>query len=74
MKIIEKRFFVELTESEIETITTALHAEYKFRREDAEKEQDAPRKARRSADACEARSLRNVFADLIGRRYMGEDA
>lgn len=73
MKKIETFYQIELTPAEIETITTALHGEYKFRRDEYKKAtpDTAPRLYERMAAA---QTLRNELASIIGTRYMGEDA
>lgn len=65
---------VELTRDEIETITSALHEEYKRLTELANAEETPQHKAAYSLDASAARRLRNDFAKIIGRSYMGADA
>lgn len=73
MKLIEKTFAVELTEKEIEVLTTALHGEYMKMREEPKDEQ-AKARAIRLEQQNYARILRSGFASLIGRMYMGQDA
>ena len=65
MKISTKSFDVNLTEREVEIITNALHKIYKPLKE--EQKYTNP-------EATEVRELRNAFAGLINRHYMGEDA
>lgn len=73
MKTVNKVFQIELTENEIELITTALHGEYKFIRAEREKaDQDSAPRLYEKMQAVKA--IRNSFADLVNRRYMGEDA
>ena len=63
---------IELTPKEIDMITTALHGQYKTERELYEKDDET---YGRFYDAMnEARDLRNAFANLINRSYMGVDA
>ena len=66
-------YTVELTREEIDTVTTALHSEYKFL-----KEKYANARQQNAAEVYErmdeARTLRNDFARLIGVTFMGEDA
>lgn len=72
MKMIEKTFTIELTEQEIEIITTALHGEYKHIKE---MKCDSPEHSRKMHEKMvNIRGIRNSFASLIGRMYMGEDA
>lgn len=72
MKTIDTVYRVELTADEVEIITTALHGEYKFIRAEREKSQENA--ARLYDKMRDVRTVRNNFADLCGRRYMGEDA
>ena len=63
---------IELTNEEIELITTALHGQYKTERELYENDDDT---YGRFYDAMnQARDLRNAFAHIIGRSYTGADA
>lgn len=65
-------YTVELTREEIDTVTTALHNEYKFL-----KEKYANVRPQNAVEVCkridEVRTLRNDFARLIGVTFMGED-
>lgn len=72
MKTVETVYRVELTADEVELITTAMHGEYKFLRAEREKSQDNAERLYSKMKAV--REIRNNFADLCGRRYMGEDA
>ena len=73
MKTVKQSFTIELTTEEIEVITTALHGEYKFvkdLRTKAEQDQQ-PRLYQKQKTV---QRLRNDFAELVGQRFMGEDA
>lgn len=74
MTIIGTLARVELTREEIETITSALHEKYKTLSAAAATDAGTPAGAAASIDAGNARRLRDSFSDIIGRRYMGEDA
>ena len=74
MKMISNIFTVELTPADVEYITTALHGEYKFIRDEDRDGWNSARAARRDIDLSAVRALRNSFADLVGCRYMGEEA
>ena len=69
MTILSKTFTLQLTPDEIEIITTALHGQYK-----TDKELNEQNSALYHDRMVLARKLRNDFADMINRRYMGEDA
>ena len=60
-----RKFVVELSETEVNLITTALHETYK--RWDGN-----PHKICERKEDC--RSLRNDMGTLIGRSFMGMDA
>lgn len=74
MTIKQQYFTVELTPEEIDIITTALHGEYKFIREQRHKPENADRQPQLYQKQQATQKLRNAFAELIDRRYMGEDA
>ena len=72
MKKIQTVYNIELTPEEIEAIATALHGEYKTLKTTA---QESIEQSRRTYEKMQIyRELRNSFADIINRRYMGEDA
>lgn len=72
MKVQEKIFVTTLTEKEIEYITEALHKIYKeMKIQNSDKDANVYVNTTKTA---ELRILRNEFASLIGRAYMGEDA
>ena len=73
MKTIEQTYKVELNVDEVRAIADSLHAEYlKFRHAyESATSQDAPKIYK---DVSMLRTLRNSFANIIGRSYMGEDA
>ena len=71
---IAHKFTVELTTEEIELLTTALHGEYKFIK-NLRAENANPSEAPRLYEKQKAlQALRNSFAALVNRFYMGEDA
>lgn len=71
---IAHKFTVELTTEEIELLTTALHGEYKFIKK-LQSENTNPSEAPRLYEKRKTlQALRNSFAALINRFYMGEDA
>ena len=72
MKTLEKSYKVELTTDEIEIITTALHGEYKFCKESRPDTIDESKRIYNKMQAV--RTIRNEFASMINRSYMGEDA
>lgn len=74
MKVTEQFYTIELTPAEIDIITTALHGEYKFIREQRHKPENADRQPQLYQKQQATQKLRNAFAELIDRRYMGEDA
>lgn len=65
MTVSTKKFNVELTEREVNIITSALHTRYM----PVKKEHGYS-----NPEATEVRELRNDFASLVGRYFMGEDA
>lgn len=72
---IEKQFTVILTEKEVDYLTTALHGEYKCVADRIKKNQSDATALVRDSDRMQVvRHLRDDFGNLIGRRYMGEDA
>lgn len=77
MQLKTKLFEVTLDEGEVMVLTTLLHESYQARKVDYE----AYRKSDNEGNAADAyalmhsaRTIRNFFANLIGRSYMGEDA
>ena len=75
MKVLNTVHTIELTTKEIELITTALHGQYKTERDLYMKDNDSKAYCGKYYDAMnEVRDLRNVFAKITGRVYMGEDA
>lgn len=72
MKTLEKVYKVELTTDEIEIITTALHGEYKFCKGLRPDNQEESKRIYNKI--CAVREIRNSFASLVNRSYMGEDA
>lgn len=73
MQTVKHSFTVELTADEIEVITTALHGEYKFIKDLRTKaEQDQQTRLHQKQETTQR--LRNEFAELVGRRFMGDDA
>lgn len=72
MKTLETVYKIELTTDEIEIITTALHGEYKFYKE---QRPDNINESKRIYDKIIAvRTIRNEFANMINRSYIGDDA
>ena len=72
MKKLETIYKVELTTDEISIITTALHDEYKFYKE---QRPDTIDESKIICDKIQSvRTIRNEFARLINRSYMGDDA
>ena len=72
MTVIKKTYTIELSEDDVELITTALHGQYKTESELYQNDDDI---YGRYYDAMnKARDLRNTFAKLINRAYMGADA
>lgn len=72
MKILNTVHTIELTTDDIELITTALHGQYKTEQELWTQDDDP---YGRYYDAMnQARDLRNMFAGMINRSYMGADA
>ena len=63
MKKIDTTYTIKVTIEEVNTITEALHKAYK-----------EAKTLLLSEDATELRELRNSFANLCNRSYMGEDA
>lgn len=72
MKKIEATYKIELTPAEIEIITTALHGEYKTLKTTAAESIDESRRIYERMQPI--KELRNDFANLINKTYMGEDA
>ena len=74
MKKLDTIYKIEVTAEEVEAITTALHGEYKFIK-DMRTKAETPEKSQELYNKMElVRSIRNNFADICNRRYMGEDA
>ena len=80
MLLLEKSFKIEVTENDIKIIECALH-EYRTNilKESKEKEPDVFKyhvcnKGQLVDLANNTRDLRNTFAGLIGKMYMGIDA
>lgn len=72
MKVLATTFTIELTKDEIEILTMALHDEYKFCKD---LQPDNIKDRKRIEEKTEnTRELRNNFAGLIAKSYMGEDA
>ena len=65
-------YSVELTNDEIELIVNVLHATYKEIKEAPQRDQEESRKAYMRMQPL--RELRNAFATIINRSFMGEDA
>lgn len=65
MTVSTKKFNVELTEREAEIIANALHKLYRPVKDEY---------GYANPEATEIRELRNAFAGLIGRYYMGVDS
>lgn len=65
MLTVGKKFVVELSETEVKLITTALHREY------TEWDDYSHTISERKEDC---RNIRNEMANLIGRSFMGKDA
>lgn len=74
MKVTEQIYKVELTLSDIDIITTALHGDYKFIKEQRRKPENGERQSELFQKQQSIKNLRNAFAELIDRRYMGDDA
>lgn len=68
MLLTEKTWTVQLTEPEVIRVCDALHLAYK------ENKKHLPRSVVLDNDLEEIRILRNFFGDMIGCRFMGEDA
>lgn len=68
MKTTDTIYRIELTEAEVRTITEALEEATKERREHRDDGEQSAKAYFRAHD------LRNGFAHLIGRSYMGVDA
>lgn len=75
MTIKEKSFTIELTEKEIEYITDSLHIYRNQKKEESENKTATPQqRAAAGMDKSEITVLRNLFASLLHRSYMGIDA
>lgn len=72
MKTLSTTYNISLTKNEIALITTALHAEFEKQRDLWEKDEETYGKYYDWMN--DARDLRNAFAGLINRSYMGKDA
>lgn len=73
MKTIEKTVKITFTLDEIELITTAMHGEYKHIKDLINN--CTPEQRRRLIEKCDnVKTIRNNFAELINRHYMGDDA
>lgn len=64
MKLVESKYKIEFEKTEVEVMVDYLHKAYMALRED-----DANKET-----AIAMRELRNNFASLVGRRFMGIDA
>lgn len=78
MKVNETLYNITLNPKEIETITNALHAAYTETR-DAYRELITEEHNAHDENVLynrknELREIRNSFANLIGRSYMGQDS
>ena len=74
MKKLETMYRIELTTNELEVLTSALHNEYSDLKELFSVEDDPVKANKIYNRKNEVRDLRNFFGNLIGRRYMGNDA
>lgn len=80
MKKLDTVYKIEVTAEEVEAITTALHGEYKFIKSELDEVLQDSKKAtfenieRIKKRLDTVRAIRNNFADICNRRYMGEDA
>ena len=75
MTVLETTFTIELNEKDVDLITTALHREYKVLSELNEQERDQDDLyGKYYKDMNAARDLRNKFAGLLNKQYMGIDA
>ena len=70
IKTLDKTFVLEITSSDINTITDALHELYTVKR----KEYNEHGGEKLYNEWVSFRELRNEFASLIGRNFMGKDA
>lgn len=74
MKLENKEFKITLTEQEVNAITGMLHESFTVRKG----EYEAYRKEKECAAyydlLSDVRAMRNFFAGLINRSFMGEDA
>lgn len=74
MKLENKDFKITLTEQEVSAITDMLHEAFCGRKTDYEEYKNGKDKYDYYALMADARQMRNFFAGLINRSYMGEDA
>ena len=72
MTVREQIYSVELNKGEIEIIVNAIHAAYQELKCMVPENQSESRKTYERMQPL--RELRNSFASLIGRSFMGEDA
>lgn len=74
MTVLNKTYTIELTDQDIDIITTALHGQYKTEKELLQEQSEGSARTRIFDNMDLARNLRNDFGRLIGRAYLGEDA
>ena len=76
MMVNEKQFNITLTEKEVDLIVTALHGEYKFKRDLVKKataENQQERAARINNDALDVARIRDDMGKMINCFFCGED-
>ena len=72
MNTLSKNFIIELTADEVDVIATALHGQYKHNKEMLSDKPINPEYI--TKHMVQAKELRNTFANLLNRQYLGEDA
>ena len=70
MRLVSKNFVVELNDEQVNVVVDALHVAYKHWKEQATKNGVA----KSMPKSFKAKELRNDFASLVQRSFMGEDA
>lgn len=74
MKLNEKTFKVELTEEEVNSLCDMLHESFRVRKQDCADHSKTPEYGTLRNKVIASRNMRNFFATLVNRSYMGEDA
>lgn len=79
MKVSETIYSIELSEKEISTLVNALQTVYNVIKSDMKERvengtDDGKEMARLFNSKNEIRMMRNDFAEIIGRKFLGEDA